>query len=207
MPWNDRTKRRLKLRDLDILMALARKERITVVMLGGALRRRNRAFYGAQTEGALDDLRIARASGMMTRRDDEIGGVTRGPAPHHDDHRARPDARVRLDRGGEFGGKGLRLAPAVGIVAPIAGTSAAALPSSAMKSRRSIRVPSSRGLVFFCENSTNRAPGTGNRRSDAPAPAAGRVFCCFAARNHQAGFAFWFAFMRLAASSAASTMP
>jgi DeoR family transcriptional regulator of aga operon len=44
--------------DLDILCTLARKERITVVMLGGALRRRNRAFYGAQTEGALDDLHI-----------------------------------------------------------------------------------------------------------------------------------------------------
>lgn len=44
--------------DLDILDALARKERINVVMLGGALRRRNRAFYGAQTVGALDDLRV-----------------------------------------------------------------------------------------------------------------------------------------------------
>jgi DeoR family transcriptional regulator of aga operon len=44
--------------DLDILCALARKERITVVMLGGALRRRNRAFYGAQTESALADLHV-----------------------------------------------------------------------------------------------------------------------------------------------------
>ncbi|TCP33559.1 transcriptional repressor AgaR [Sphingomonas sp. BK235] len=44
--------------DLDILCALARKERIRVVMLGGALRRRNRAFYGAQTEAALDDLHV-----------------------------------------------------------------------------------------------------------------------------------------------------
>jgi len=44
--------------DLDILDALARKERINVVMLGGALRRRNRAFYGAQTVDALDDLRV-----------------------------------------------------------------------------------------------------------------------------------------------------
>ena len=44
--------------DLDILCALARKERIRVVMLGGALRRRNRAFYGAQTENALDDLHV-----------------------------------------------------------------------------------------------------------------------------------------------------
>ena len=44
--------------DLDILCALARKERITVVMLGGALRRRNRAFYGGQTESALADLHV-----------------------------------------------------------------------------------------------------------------------------------------------------
>ncbi|MDP5277536.1 transcriptional repressor AgaR [Sphingomonas sp. DG1-23] len=44
--------------DLDILSVLARKERIGVVMLGGALRRRNRAFYGAQTENALDDLHV-----------------------------------------------------------------------------------------------------------------------------------------------------
>ncbi len=44
--------------DLDILCALARKERIRVVMLGGALRRRNRAFYGAQTENALEDLHV-----------------------------------------------------------------------------------------------------------------------------------------------------
>lgn len=44
--------------DLDILCALARKEHINVVMLGGALRRRNRAFYGAQTESALSDLHV-----------------------------------------------------------------------------------------------------------------------------------------------------
>lgn len=44
--------------DLDILGALARKERVRVVMLGGTLRRRNRAFYGAQTENALDDLHV-----------------------------------------------------------------------------------------------------------------------------------------------------
>lgn len=44
--------------DLDISAALARKERVRVVMLGGALRRRNMAFYGAQTESALDDLHV-----------------------------------------------------------------------------------------------------------------------------------------------------
>lgn len=44
--------------DLDLLVALARKERITVVVLGGALRRRNMAFYGPQAVAALDDLRV-----------------------------------------------------------------------------------------------------------------------------------------------------
>ena len=44
--------------DLDILCALAQKDRINVVMLGGTLRRRNRAFYGAQTESAFDDLHV-----------------------------------------------------------------------------------------------------------------------------------------------------
>jgi DeoR family transcriptional regulator of aga operon len=44
--------------DLDILCALSRKERITAVMLGGALRRRNHAFYGAQTVSALDNLHV-----------------------------------------------------------------------------------------------------------------------------------------------------
>lgn len=43
--------------DLDILGVLARKERINVVMLGGALRRKNMAFYGAQTVSALDAMR------------------------------------------------------------------------------------------------------------------------------------------------------
>ena len=44
--------------DFDILAVLAKKERITVVMLGGRLRRRNMAFYGAQTESAFDDLHV-----------------------------------------------------------------------------------------------------------------------------------------------------
>ena len=44
--------------DLDILAALARKERLNVVMLGGQLRRRNMAFYGAQTMAALDELHV-----------------------------------------------------------------------------------------------------------------------------------------------------
>lgn len=44
--------------DLDILAALAAKERIKVVMLGGTLRRKNKAFYGSQTVRALDDLHV-----------------------------------------------------------------------------------------------------------------------------------------------------
>ncbi|MCC2977920.1 DeoR/GlpR family DNA-binding transcription regulator [Sphingomonas sp. PL-96] len=44
--------------DLDILAVLSRKERLNVVMLGGQLRRRNMAFYGAQTVAALEDLHV-----------------------------------------------------------------------------------------------------------------------------------------------------
>lgn len=44
--------------DFNIVAALARKERINVVVLGGLLRRRNRAFYGAQTVSSLDDLHV-----------------------------------------------------------------------------------------------------------------------------------------------------
>lgn len=44
--------------DFDILSVLTRKARINAVMLGGALRRRNMAFYGAQTTGALADLHV-----------------------------------------------------------------------------------------------------------------------------------------------------
>ena len=44
--------------DLDILNVLAAKEHVTVVMLGGELRRRNRGFYGAQTVGAFDQLLV-----------------------------------------------------------------------------------------------------------------------------------------------------
>ncbi|QXQ05292.1 DeoR/GlpR family DNA-binding transcription regulator [Sphingosinicellaceae bacterium] len=44
--------------DLDILSVLATRERLNIVMLGGMLRRKNRAFYGAQTVAALEDLRV-----------------------------------------------------------------------------------------------------------------------------------------------------
>jgi len=44
--------------DIDILSVLAAKERLNIVMLGGTLRRKNRALYGAQTVAALEDLRV-----------------------------------------------------------------------------------------------------------------------------------------------------
>jgi DeoR family transcriptional regulator of aga operon len=44
--------------DLDILAVLAQKRRLNVVMLGGMLRRRNGALYGAQAHAAVDGLRV-----------------------------------------------------------------------------------------------------------------------------------------------------
>jgi len=44
--------------DLEILNVLAKKTNLNVVMLGGALRRRNMALYGAQTVAAFDNLRV-----------------------------------------------------------------------------------------------------------------------------------------------------
>ncbi len=44
--------------DLDILAVLARKQHLNIVMLGGLMRRKNMAFYGAQTESALGDLHV-----------------------------------------------------------------------------------------------------------------------------------------------------
>jgi DeoR family transcriptional regulator, aga operon transcriptional repressor len=46
--------------DFGVLAALADKVRINVVMLGGALRRKNMAFYGAQTEAAIETLLVDR---------------------------------------------------------------------------------------------------------------------------------------------------
>jgi DeoR family transcriptional regulator of aga operon len=44
--------------DFEVLSALSKKSRIKIVMLGGALRRQNMAFYGAQTMSALSDLHV-----------------------------------------------------------------------------------------------------------------------------------------------------
>lgn len=42
--------------DFGVLNALTHKQKIKIVMLGGELRRKNMAFYGAQTVSAMDEL-------------------------------------------------------------------------------------------------------------------------------------------------------
>lgn len=44
--------------DAAVLAELMTKQNIQIVVIGGALRRKNMAFYGAQTEAALDDLLV-----------------------------------------------------------------------------------------------------------------------------------------------------
>ncbi len=44
--------------DFGVLGALSQKRNLKIVMLGGELRRKNMAFYGAQTLAALDDLHL-----------------------------------------------------------------------------------------------------------------------------------------------------
>ena len=44
--------------DFDVLAALVQKPQVKIVMLGGVLRRKNMAFYGAQTVNALDDIHV-----------------------------------------------------------------------------------------------------------------------------------------------------
>ncbi|HEU4959302.1 MAG TPA: transcriptional repressor AgaR [Sphingomonas sp.] len=46
--------------DAGVLNQLTRKEKIEIVLLGGRLRRKNMAFYGGQTEAALDSLQVDR---------------------------------------------------------------------------------------------------------------------------------------------------
>lgn len=46
--------------DAGILNQLMRKDNIEIVLLGGRLRRKNMAFYGGQTEAALDSLQVDR---------------------------------------------------------------------------------------------------------------------------------------------------
>ena len=44
--------------DFGVLTALTSKSNINIVMLGGELRRKNMAFYGAQTEAAIESLLV-----------------------------------------------------------------------------------------------------------------------------------------------------
>lgn len=44
--------------DLEIASTIAQKERITLVLLGGTLRRRNRALYGSLAVSAFDDMHV-----------------------------------------------------------------------------------------------------------------------------------------------------
>ena len=46
--------------DAGILNHLMRREEVEIVLLGGRLRRKNMAFYGGQTEAALDSLQVDR---------------------------------------------------------------------------------------------------------------------------------------------------
>lgn len=46
--------------DAGVLNQLMRKDNIEIVLLGGRLRRKNMAFYGGQTEAALDSLQVDR---------------------------------------------------------------------------------------------------------------------------------------------------
>jgi DeoR family transcriptional regulator of aga operon len=65
--------------DFDVLSVLNQKRRIKIVMLGGELRRRNMAFYGAQTVAALDDLLLDKLFLGVDGFD-----VERGITTHHE---------------------------------------------------------------------------------------------------------------------------
>ncbi|MBW4330668.1 DeoR/GlpR family DNA-binding transcription regulator [Stakelama sp. CBK3Z-3] len=65
--------------DFEILSALTRKNSINVVMLGGALRRRNMAFYGVQTMSALSELHVDKLFLGVDGFD-----VERGITTHHE---------------------------------------------------------------------------------------------------------------------------
>jgi len=65
--------------DLDILVELARKDHVNVMVLGGALRRKNMAFYGTQTISALENMRIDKLFLGVDGLDIECGITT-----HHE---------------------------------------------------------------------------------------------------------------------------
>ncbi len=65
--------------DFDSLSILAQTRKIKIVMLGGELRRRNRAFYGAQTVAALDDMSLDKVFLGVDGLD-----IERGVTTHHE---------------------------------------------------------------------------------------------------------------------------
>lgn len=65
--------------DFDVLGVLNQKRKIKIVMLGGELRRRNMAFYGAQTVAALDDLLLDKLFLGVDGLD-----IERGITTHHE---------------------------------------------------------------------------------------------------------------------------
>jgi DeoR family transcriptional regulator, aga operon transcriptional repressor len=65
--------------DFEILAALVQKDNINVMMLGGALRRKNMAFYGAHTMSALEDLHVDKLFLGVDGFD-----VERGITTHHE---------------------------------------------------------------------------------------------------------------------------
>ena len=65
--------------DFDVLSVLTQKRKIKIVMLGGELRRRNMAFYGAQTVAALDDLLLDKLFLGVDGLD-----IERGVTTHHE---------------------------------------------------------------------------------------------------------------------------
>lgn len=65
--------------DFDVLSVLVQKRKIKIVMLGGELRRRNMAFYGAQTVAALDDLLLDKVFLGVDGLD-----IERGVTTHHE---------------------------------------------------------------------------------------------------------------------------
>jgi DeoR family transcriptional regulator, aga operon transcriptional repressor len=65
--------------DFGVLAALTQKSRIKIVMIGGELRRKNMAFYGAQTVSALNDLLVDKLFLGVDGFD-----VERGITTHHE---------------------------------------------------------------------------------------------------------------------------
>lgn len=79
--------------DFNVLGALAEKRHLKVVMLGGALRRKNMAFYGAQTETAIESLQVDRLFLGVDGFD-----LERGITTHHEPEAMLNRKMVRVAR-------------------------------------------------------------------------------------------------------------